>query len=128
LASKLTAGDYEVMIDSTLRDGSLTYGEYLHRGETDEEFLLTAHICHPSLANDNCSGLAVLTLLARHLRGVRTRPSYRFVFSPGTLGPLAWLARNEAGVSRAGVGDGGGPTFKKSRNGNTRSTASCLTC
>jgi aminopeptidase-like protein len=96
----------------------------LHRGESDDEFLLTAHICHPSLANDNCSGLAMLTLLAKQLKSMRTRLSYRFVFSPGTLGPLAWLARNEAGVGRvkyglvvAGVGDGGGPTFKKSRNG-----------
>ena len=58
----LPDGLYEVLIDASLEDGSLTYGEYLHRGETDDEVLLSAHICHPSLANDNCSGLALLTL------------------------------------------------------------------
>jgi aminopeptidase-like protein len=125
LASALPDGDYEVLIDSSLADGALTYGEYLHRGASEDEFLLTAHICHPSLANDNCSGLALLTILAEHLRGLRTRLSYRFLFSPGTIGPIAWLARNEANVARikhglvvAGVGDGGGPTYKRSRKGD----------
>jgi aminopeptidase-like protein len=124
-ASALPDGDYEVLIDSTLADGALTYGEYLHRGASEDEFLLTAHICHPSLANDNCSGLALLTMLAEHLKGLRTRLSYRFLFSPGTIGPIAWLARNEANVARikhglvvAGVGDGGGPTYKRSRKGD----------
>ncbi len=124
-AAALAEGDYEVMIDSTLADGALTYGEYVHAGASADEFLLTAHICHPSLANDNCSGLALLTLLAQHLKGLRTRLSYRFLFSPGTIGPLTWLARNEANVGHikyglvvAGVGDGGGPTYKKSRRGD----------
>src|SRR5262249_7625586 len=57
----LEDGLYEVFIDATLQDGSLTYGEYLHRGQTEEEFLFSSHVCHPSLANDNCSGLALLT-------------------------------------------------------------------
>lgn len=124
-ASALAEGDYDVLIDSTLADGALTYGEYLHRGASEDEFLFTAHICHPSLANDNCSGLALLTLLAEHLKGVRTRLSYRFLFSPGTIGPITWLARNEAGIGRirhglvvSGVGDGGGPTYKRSRRGD----------
>ena len=121
----LPDGVYEVVIDASLEDGSLTYGEYLHRGETDDEFLLSAHVCHPSLANDNCSGLALLTLLAERLARLRTRYSYRFLFAPGTIGAIAWLARNEHRVSRirhglvvAGVGDGGGPTYKKSRRGD----------
>ena len=125
-ASSLPDGDYEVLIDSSLRDGALTYGEYLHRGASEDEFLLSAHICHPSLANDNCSGLALLTLLAQHLEGLRTRLSYRFLFSPGTIGPITWLARNETGIGRikhglvvAGVGDSGGLTYKKSRCGNS---------
>ena len=116
---------YEVMIDASLEDGSLTYGEYLHRGETEEEFLLSAHICHPSLANDNCSGLALLTLLAERLAPLDTRYSYRFVFAPGTIGAIAWLARNEHRVARirhglvvSCLGDGGGPTYKKSRRGD----------
>ena len=124
-ATALPDGDYEVLINSTLQDGALTYGEFLHRGTCEDEFLFSAHICHPSLANDNCSGLALLTQLAQHLNGLRTRLSYRFLFSPGTIGPITWLARNEARIGRikhglvvAGVGDGGGPTYKKSRRGN----------
>jgi len=121
----LAEGEYEVMIDSALEDGSLTYGEHLHRGESDEEVLLSAHVCHPSLANDNCSGLALLAHLASHLAAKRTRLSYRFVFAPGTIGAITWLARNEANVGRikAGivvscVGDAGGPTYKRSRRGD----------
>jgi aminopeptidase-like protein len=121
----LPDGIYEVLIDASLEDGSLTYGEYLHRGETDDEVLLSAHICHPSLANDNCSGLALLTHLAKRLAPLGTRYSYRFVFAPGTIGAIAWLARNERRVDRirhglvlSCVGDGGGPTYKRSRRGD----------
>ncbi len=121
----LPDGVYEVLIDASLEDGSLTYGEYLHQGETDDEFLFSAHICHPSLANDNCSGLALLTHLAARLAPLKTRYSYRFVFAPGTIGAIAWLARNEHRAARirhglvlSCVGDGGGPTYKKSRRGD----------
>ncbi len=121
----LPDGVYEVLIDASLDDGSLTYGEYLHRGETDDEVLFSAHICHPSLANDNCSALALLTQLAARLAPLKTRYSYRFVFAPGTIGAIAWLARNEHQVARirhglvvSCVGDAGGPTYKKSRRGD----------
>jgi aminopeptidase-like protein len=121
----LPEGEYEAVVDSELKDGSLVYGEYLHRGQSEEEFLLSAHICHPSLANDNCSGLALLTVLAESLKGVKTRLSYRFIFAPGTIGSIAWLALNEdkvarikAGVVVSGVGDAGGPTYKRSRRGD----------
>ena len=116
---------YEVVINSSLADGHLTYGEYLHRGDTEDEFLLSAHVCHPSLANENCSGLALLTHLAKRLAGLRTRYSYRFVFAPATIGAITWLARNEANSRRikhglvvSMVGDAGGPTYKKSRRGD----------
>lgn len=116
---------YEVVIDSSLESGSLTYGEYLHKGETEEEFLLSAHVCHPSLANDNCSGIALLTHLARRMAELRTRYSYRFLFAPGTIGAIAWLAGNEDkswrikhGLVVSMVGDGGGPTYKKTRRGD----------
>jgi len=116
-----------VVIDSSLADGCLTYGEYLHEGETEDEFLFSAHVCHPSLANDNCSGVALLTHLAKRMAGLRTRYSYRFLFAPGTIGAITWLARNEDrsqrikhGLIVSMVGDGGGPTYKKSRRGNTR--------
>jgi aminopeptidase-like protein len=116
---------YEVSIDSSLADGHLTYGEYFHKGETEDEFLLSAHVCHPSLANDNCSGIALLTHLAKRISGLRTRYSYRFLFAPGTIGAITWLARNEERADRikhglvvSMVGDRGGPTYKKSRRGN----------
>jgi len=118
---------YEAVIESSLEDGFLTYGEYLHAGETEEEFLLSAHVCHPSLANDNCSGLALLTYLAKRLARIRTRYSYRFLFAPGTIGSISWLARNEDKIHRikhglvfSMVGDGGGPTYKRSRRGDAR--------
>jgi aminopeptidase-like protein len=127
LLESLRDETYEVVIDSSLAEGSLTYGEYLHRGETEEEFLLSAHVCHPSLADDNCSGVALLTHLAKRMAGLRTRYSYRFLFAPGTIGAITWLARNEhrsqrikAGLVISMVGDGGGPTYKKSRRGNAR--------
>jgi aminopeptidase-like protein len=118
---------YEVVIESTLADGSLTYGEYLHKGASEDEFLLSAHVCHPSLANDNCSGLALLAHLAKRIGQVKTRYSYRFLFAPGTIGAITWLARNEKGAQRikhglvlSMVGDGGGPTYKKSRRGDAK--------
>ena len=121
----LPAGDYTAVIDSTLVDGSLTYGEHVVPGEYEDEVLLSAHICHPSLANDNCSGVALLALLAQELGRRRTKYTYRFVFAPGTIGAITWLARNEDGVGRikhgivvSCVGDGGGPTYKKSRRGD----------
>jgi aminopeptidase-like protein len=121
----LADGVYEVQIDSCFDSGSLTYGEYFHRGEREEEILLSTHICHPSMANDNCSGIALLAYLAERLIGVSTRYSYRFVFAPGTIGAIVWLSRNEDVASRIAhglvvscVGDGGGPTYKKSRRGN----------
>ncbi|TIQ36040.1 MAG: DUF4910 domain-containing protein [Mesorhizobium sp.] len=123
--AKMPDGLYRVEIDAELKDGSLTYGEYLHRGETEREFLLSAHICHPSLANDNCSGLALLATLARSLKARKTRYSYRFLFAPGTIGALAWLSRNEErvglidhGLVMSCVGDAAAPAYKRSRRGD----------
>lgn len=117
---------YEIVIDSTLEDGYLTYGEHLHQGESEDEFLFSAHVCHPALANDNCSGIALLTHLAKRMAGLRTRYSYRFLFAPGTIGAITWLALNEDRCQRikyglviSMVGDGGGPTYKRSRRGNS---------
>lgn len=120
----LGSGTYHVVIDATLAPGSLTYGELYLPGESTDEVLLSAHACHPSLANDNCSGLALLAWLARHLASKRRRLSYRILFAPGTIGAITWLARNRDTVSRirhglviSNVGDGGGPTYKRSRQG-----------
>jgi aminopeptidase-like protein len=117
--------DYEVCIDSTLEDGSLTYGEHVLPGRSPEEVLISCHACHPSLANDNLSGLAVATFLAQSLEGKKLRYTYRFLFIPGTIGAITWLARNRetAGNIRHGLvltclGDRGGFHYKRSRRGN----------
>ena len=142
----LPEGEYEVSIDSTLADGSLTYGEALVQGASDEEVLLSCHTCHPSLCDDNLSGLAVAALLAQTLSAIaapshprtpapshpRTpapshlRYSYRFVFAPGTIGAITWLARHEREVQRIRhglvltcLGDQGPFTYKQSRRGFT---------
>jgi len=116
--------EYDVCIDSSLEQGHLTYGECYLPGETNEEVLISAHACHPSLCNDNLSGIVVATFLARALGSRRRRLSYRFVFIPGTIGAITWLALNEPHVGRikhglvlTGVGDGGAVTYKKSRRG-----------
>jgi aminopeptidase-like protein len=116
---------YEICIDSTLQDGHLTYGEFLLRGQSSDEVLISCHACHPSLANDNLSGLALAMFLAQRLGESKSRYSYRFLFIPGTIGSIAWLARNEAKVANIQhglvitcVGDAGRLTYKKSRRGD----------
>jgi aminopeptidase-like protein len=122
----LADGEYEVCIDSTLAPGSLTYGELLIPGEREDEVLISCHSCHPSLANDNLSGMAIAALLAESLAGRRLRYSYRFLFIPGTIGSIVWLARNEARVPRIRhglvltcLGDPGTTTYKRSRRGRS---------
>ena len=125
LLDSLPDGDYEVCVDATLADGHLTYGEHVVPGETDEEVLVTCHVCHPSLANDNLSGIAVASRLAKLLGGRRSRYTHRFLFIPGTIGSITWLARNQERVGRirhglvlACVGDPGRLTYKRSRRGD----------
>jgi len=121
----LKNGEYEVVIDSTLLPGSLTYGESYLPGENADEVLVSCHVCHPSLCNDNLSGIAVAVLLAQAMAARQRRYSYRFLFIPGTIGSITWLARNEDIVSRikhglvlTGVGDAGKVTYKRSRQGH----------
>jgi aminopeptidase-like protein len=121
----LEDGEYEVCIDSSLEDGHLSYGECYLPARSAEEVLISCHACHPSLANDNLSGLAVATFLAKLLCGRELRYSYRFLFIPGTIGAITWLARNAGaaknirhGLVLTCVGDAGGFHYKKSRQGN----------
>jgi aminopeptidase-like protein len=120
----LADGNYRVEIDSSLEEGSLTFGELLVEGDCEDEVLVSCHICHPSMCNDNLSGVAVAAFLADHLRQRSLRLSYRFLFIPGTIGAITWLALNEEHVGRvkhglvlAGVGDEGALTYKESRSG-----------
>ena len=122
----MTDTQYEVCIDSTLKPGSLTYGEYYLPGQTEEECLFSCHICHPSLCNDNLSGIAVVLWLAKMLSTQKNRLSYRFLFIPGTIGAITWLALNENkldkikfGLVATLLGDCSSFTYKKTRSGNT---------
>lgn len=128
----LAEGTYTAVIDSRFFDGSLSYGEYCLPGESSEEILFFAHCCHPSLCNDNLSGLCMLTILARCLARVRLRYSVRFVFAPATIGSIAWLARNEstlgnikAGLVASVLGDDGHFRYKLSRGGDAPIDRAC---
>ena len=136
----LQDGDYEVRIDSCLKNGHLNYGECFLPGRSSDEVLISCHVCHPSLANDNLSGLVVAVALAQLLSGKNHRYSYRFLFAPGTIGAIAWLAQNQASTGRIRhglvltcLGDSGRFHYKKSRRGHSEidrvstHVLSCLT-
>lgn len=122
----LPADTYEVCIDATLEPGHLSYGELYLRGASRDEVLISCHSCHPSLANDNLSGVVVAAYLARHVEQLAERRySYRFLFIPGTIGSITWLARNPRvvphvrhGLVLAGLGDSGILHYKRSRRGD----------
>ncbi|EYT83340.1 peptidase M28 [Streptomyces sp. Tu 6176] len=121
----LPEGEYEVRVDSTLADGHLTYAEHVVPGQVPDEVLVSAHVCHPSLANDNLAGIAVAVFLARALAEQQPHYTYRFLFAPGTIGAITWLARNAERVGRvrhglvlACAGDPGRLTYKRSRRGD----------
>jgi aminopeptidase-like protein len=123
--ASLPDGEYEVYINSSLAPGSLSYGEYYVPGETSDEILFSCHTCHPSLCNDNLSGIGLATFLAKQLEAKPHRYSYRFLFLPGTIGSITWLSLNRDRADRikhglvvAGVGDSGNLTYKKSRRGD----------
>jgi aminopeptidase-like protein len=120
---KMKDNEYEVFIDSDFNEkGSLTYGECLIQGDIDSEVLISAHICHPSMCNDNLSGVCTAVALADFLSKMRKRFTYRFLLAPGTIGAIAWLAGNKKSIDRihhglilSGIGDAGPITYKRSR-------------
>ncbi|MGY1685888.1 DUF4910 domain-containing protein [Geodermatophilus sp. SYSU D00867] len=118
-------GPYDVVVDTTLAPGELTWGELVLPGESPDEVVLSAHVCHPSLANDNLSGIAVATELARTLAALPSRRlTYRFLFAPGTIGSITWLSRNadvlpriRHGLVLTGLGGPGPLVYKRTRRG-----------
>jgi len=118
----LPDAEYEVVIDSTLADGSLTYAEHVVYGQVSEEVLVSCHVCHPSLANDNLAAIAVAVELAKRLAQAQPYYTYRFLFAPGTIGAITFLAQNidrvdkvQHGLVLACAGDSGPLTYKRSR-------------
>jgi len=122
---ELTESKYRVSVDSDLKPGNLTYGECFIPGKTNREILIYTHVCHPSLCNDNLSGIAVTAALGKVLLEQRPRRySYRLVFGPGTIGSITWLSQNQADLYRIAhglvlglLGDDAPYTYKKSRSG-----------
>lgn len=115
---------YTVVVDTDLFAGSLTYAECVLPGASDEEVLLSTHVCHPTMANDNLSGIALLAELGEILSETEHRYTYRLVFVPGTIGSLTWLSRHEDilprirhGLVVTGVGGPGPLVYKRSRHG-----------
>jgi aminopeptidase-like protein len=116
---------YEVFIGAELKDGFLTYGEFFIKGKADEEVLFSTYLCHPSLCNDNLSGVVLTTFLGKYLKNKDLKYSYRFLFIPETIGAITWLSLNEKNVSKIKyglvvtcVGDPGKLTYKKTRDGD----------
>jgi len=122
----LVPGEYEVFVDSSLEPGSLTYGELLLPGSTEDEVLISTHVCHPSLCDDNLTGLSIATHLARlFLKRKDRRYSLRFLFAPGTIGAITWLHQNRETVRRIKhgltltcLGDAHPFTYKRTVAGN----------
>jgi aminopeptidase-like protein len=123
----LADGDYDVCIDATLAPGHLSYGELVLPGDAADEVVLSTHVCHPSLCNDNLSSIAVAAALARELAArPRRRWTYRFIFAPGTIGAIAWLAQHRdvvprirAGMTLTCLGSAHPFTYKQTLAGDT---------
>lgn len=121
---ELVDDQYRVVIKSEFRDGALNYGEIKIAGQSDDEFLVFTHICHPSLCNDNLSGVGIATQLIKSLQAQdHLNKSFRFVFAPATIGSITWLHQNrentqyvKAGLVLAVAGDSGDLTYKLSRS------------
>jgi aminopeptidase-like protein/aminoglycoside N3'-acetyltransferase len=124
---KLKEGKYRVFIDSELKHGSLTYGELIIPGKTKKEVFLSTYICHPSMANNELSGPAVTTFLAKYLLAKPRKYSYRIIFIPETIGSITYLSKNLeymkkqiiAGFNITCVGDERTYSYLPTRNGDT---------
>lgn len=126
--NKLPEDTYHIVIDSELKEGSLTYGEIIIPGDTEEEVFLSTYICHPSMANNELSGPVVATFLAKWLNLlVKRRYTYRIIFIPETIGAITYLSKNLqylkehviAGFNLSCVGDNRTFSYVESRYGDT---------
>ncbi len=124
----LIDGTYHIVVDTTLEDGSMTYGECFLEGESKEEILLSTYTCHPSMGNNELSGIVVTIALAKWLSSLPNRRySYRIVWVPETIGAIVYLSRNweqmkqqtKAGYVVTCVGDDRTYSYMESRKGDT---------
>lgn len=124
----LDEGEYRVVVDCRLAEGSLTYADLVLPGDTPSEVLISTYVCHPSLANNELSGPMVALGLAQWLRSLpHRRYTYRFVFAPETIGAITYIANNQetlrsfvvAGINLTCIGDDRHHSYLASRLGNS---------
>jgi aminopeptidase-like protein len=125
---KLKPGNYQAFIDSSLTQGHLTYGELIIPGDSTKEVFLSTYICHPSMANNELSGPAVTTFIAKLIKDLKSRKyTYRIIFIPETIGSIVYLSRNLsemkkniiAGFNITCIGDERSYSYLASRYGDS---------
>ena len=126
----LEKGIYQVVIDSELKEGFLTYGEVILKGTLDKEIFLSTYVCHPSMGNNELSGPVVTTALIEYIKSIKDRRyTYRIAFIPETIGSICYLSRNIekmkkniiAGFNLTTIGDDRAYSYIPTRYGNTLS-------
>ena len=131
---KLKDGNYQVIINTKFKKGVVNYGELFIKGETKREILFSTYICHPEMANNEVSGISVLTYLAKWIKSRKRKFSYRIIFIPETIGSIAYIQKNlkrlkrnlVAGLVITCVGDTKNFSYIPSRYGNTLSDFAAL--
>lgn len=132
---QLTPGEYQVFIDSELKNGSLTYGELIIPGRSEKEIFISSYLCHPSMANNELSGPVVATFIAKWISELENRKyTYRIIIIPETIGSITYLSRNHeslinnvvAGFNVTCIGDDRAYSYLPSRQGNTFSDKAAL--
>ena len=101
---KKNSDKFKVVIDSSLKKGSLTYGECVIKGKSTKEILISCYICHPSMANDSLSGVLITSFLAKYLRTLDLNWSYRIIFVPETIGAIAYCSLNQKLLKKIDIG------------------------
>ena len=96
--------DYNIVVDTVLFEGNLTIGEYVIKGKSEKEILISSYICHPSMANDSLSGVILSAYLAKYLSQSNNYYTYRFVFVPETIGAIAYCFNNKDIISKIDLG------------------------
>ena len=124
---KLKDKEYFVNIDTKFTNGKMHYGELIHKGKSDKEILISTYICHPSMANNELSGISVTTKLAEWICSKKRKFTYRFIFVPETIGTIAYIKKNYEQIMKKTiggyvvtcVGDAGKFSYMPSRAGNS---------
>jgi aminopeptidase-like protein len=130
------ASKFRVLINSRFKNnGSLTYGELILKGKSDQEILISTYICHPSMANNELSGPVVSMLLIENfLRAKLLKKTLRFIFIPETIGSISFLNKNLqqlknkiiGGYNLSCIGDNKNHSCILTKYGNTLSDKALL--